>query len=183
MTLRLKMDEETKYLLLSKDQKTCVFYFWHDALFMAPLLRIFRDKRPMYGLMSASKDGAWLEALVRWFHVEAIRGSSTWRGSIVLKELEMNARKTCDIVITPDGPKGPRHHCKHGSLKWAWENNFCMICLQISTPHAWSLSSWDRFRLPIPFSSLSVKAHQIVRDVNTSLDCLIESVQENLGNY
>ena len=183
MTLRLKMDETTKHLLLGKDQKTCVFYFWHDALFMAPLLRKFRGERPMYGLMSASKDGAWLEALVHWFKVKAIRGSSTWRGSIALKELEMNSHKTCDIVITPDGPKGPRHRCKYGSLKWALETDLCIICLQINTSKAWSLSSWDRFRLPLPFTSLSVKAHQIVRDSSTSLDCLIEKVQANLGEY
>ena len=182
-TLRLKMDDETKRLLLSNDQKPCVFYFWHDALFMAPLLRKFRGKRPMYGLMSASKDGAWLEALVHWFHVEAIRGSSTWRGSVALKELEMNAHKPCDIVITPDGPKGPRHRCKHGSLKWAFENHFSVICLQINTPHAWSLSSWDRFRLPIPFSCLSVKAQQIVKNSSTSLEQFIEKTQANLGDY
>lgn len=183
MTLRLKMDETTKHLLLNKNQKTCVFYFWHDALFMAPLLRKFRGKRSMYGLMSASKDGAWLEALVRWFKVKAIRGSSTWRGSIALKELEMNAHKTCDIVITPDGPKGPRHRCKYGSLKWALETDLCIICLQINTSKAWALSSWDHFRLPLPFTSLSVKAHQIIRDSSTSLNCLIEKVQANLGEY
>ena len=182
-TLRLKMDEETQRLLLSKNQPTCVFYFWHDALFMAPLLRKFRGKRPMYGLMSASKDGAWLEALVRWFHVKAIRRSSTWRGSVALKELEMSAHKTCDIVITPDGPKGPRHCCKHGSLKWAFENHFSVICLQINTPHAWTLSSWDRFRLPIPFSCLSVKAQQIVKNSSTSLEQFTEKIQANLGDY
>ena len=177
------MDKETKHLLLSKNQKTYVFYFWHDALFMAPLLRKFRGKRSMYGLMSASKDGAWLEALVHWFHVKAIRGSSTWRGSIALKELEQNAHKSCDIVITPDGPKGPRHRCKNGSLKWAWENNFCIICLQINTPKAWMLSSWDRFRLPLPFSRLYVKSRQIILDSNIPIEHIIEKIQANLGDY
>ena len=137
----------------------------------------------MYGLMSASKDGAWLEALVHWFKVEAIRGSSTWRGSVALKELETNARKICDIVITPDGPKGPRHRCKYGSLKWAFENNLPIICLQINTPKAWRLSSWDRFRIPIPFTSVSVAARTITLDSKVSFEHLIEKVQENLGDY
>ena len=183
MTLRLKMDAETKRLLCNTNQSTCIFYFWHDALFAAPLLRKFRKNRIMYGLMSASKDGAWLESLVRFFKVKAIRGSSTWRGSIALKELEVNARATCDIIITPDGPKGPRHCCKQGSLKWALENNFSIICLQINMSKAWILASWDHFRLPLPFSSLSTKAHRIVLDSNSSFDDLIENVQANLGTY
>ena len=183
LTLRLKMDAETKRLLLSQDRSTCVFYFWHDALFMAPLLRKFRGKRPMYGLMSASKDGAWLEALVHLFKVKAIRGSSTWRGSIALKELERNAHKVCDIIITPDGPKGPRHCCKHGSLKWALEANLHIVCLQISTSKAWSLASWDQFRLPFPFSSIAVKAHPIQQKADISLESFFEQVQANLGDY
>ena len=137
----------------------------------------------MYGLMSASKDGAWLEALVHWFHVKAIRGSSTWRGSVALKELGIYAHKSCDIVITPDGPKGPRHRCKYGSLKWAFANHFSVICLQINTPHTWELSSWDRFRIPIPFSCLSVKAQQILPNSNTSWEHFIEKIQANLGDY
>lgn len=183
MSLRLKMDKITQDLLLNKNQQTCIFYFWHDALFMAPLLRKFRNGRLMYGLMSASKDGAWLEALVRWFNVRAVRGSSTWRGSVALKELEENSHKTCDIIITPDGPKGPRHVCKQGSLKWVLENNFCIICLQIHTSNVWTLSSWDQFRIPLPFSYLSVKARQITLEPSMPLEDLIEKIQVNLGNY
>lgn len=183
ITLHLKMDAETKALLFNEKQKTCVFYFWHDALFAAPLLRKFRRKRPIYGLMSASKDGAWLEALVQWFKVKAIRGSSTWRGSIALKELEIYTSIPCDIIITPDGPKGPRHMCKPGSLKWAFENNFYIICLQIKTQKTWILSSWDKFRIPIPFSSLIVKAQHIPFNSNMTLEDLIQIVQIKLGTY
>ena len=71
--------------------------------------------------------GAWLETLVKWFHVEAIRGSSSWRGAKALQELETHQNTRCDIIITPDGPKGPRCQCKPGSLHWTAAHHFDVI--------------------------------------------------------
>lgn len=160
-TIRLQLDATSQAIMRSSFSKPCVFYFWHHNLFIAPKLRKLRNPRAMYGLMSASKDGAWLEALVKKFNVFAIRGSSSWRGSLALQELEQHKQEACDIIITPDGPKGPRCQCKQGSLKWVWQNNFEVIALHFEFSNAYKLKSWDQFCIPYPFSRVKVRATQI----------------------
>ena len=156
--LRLRMDAPTKAVLSECPKNPCVIYFWHHNLFVAPMLRQLRKNRPMYGLISASKDGAWLEALARRFDVKSIRGSSNRRGRTALLELEQVAHENCDIIITPDGPKGPPCVFKEGSLRWACERNFTVIALRLEISDAWNLNSWDGFRIPKLFSTIRLTA-------------------------
>ena len=157
-TLHLRMDAPTKAILSEFPKKPCVIYFWHHNLFVAPMLRRLRENRPMYGLISASKDGAWLEALAHWFDVKSIRGSSTRRGRTALLELEQVAHENCDIIITPDGPKGPPCVFKEGSLRWVCGRNFTVITLHLELSDAWKINSWDGFLIPKPFSTVCLTA-------------------------
>ena len=157
-TLHLRMDALTKAVLSECPKNPCVIYFWHHNLFVAPMLRRLRKNRPMYGLISASRDGAWLEALAHWFDVKSIRGSSSRRGRTALLELEQVVHENCDIIVTPDGPKGPPCVFKEGSLRWACERNFTVITLHFEMPDAWKLNSWDGFRIPKPFSTVYLTA-------------------------
>ena len=178
-TLRLRMDTATKAVLSTSLSNPCVIYFWHRNLFVAPMLRQLRKKRVMYGLISASKDGAWLDALTRWFDVCGIRGSSTRRGHTALLELEQRAHKNCDVIITPDGPKGPPCICKEGSLRWACQRKFTVIALHLEMSDAWHLRSWDEFRIPKPFSAIRVAA-MMFDTRNFSPESLYELVQRGL---
>jgi lysophospholipid acyltransferase (LPLAT)-like uncharacterized protein len=158
-TLRLQMTETCERILQMDPQASCVFYFWHNRLFAAPKLIQYRRGRTLYGLISASRDGAWLEALMSFFGVRAIRGSSSWRGGNALRELKRICNQSiCDIIVTPDGPRGPRHQCKAGSLKFAAEAQLPVIFLSFKASSAWELHSWDRFQIPKPFSKITVRA-------------------------
>lgn len=178
-TLKVVMDEQSQQVMNQRPKQTCVFYFWHHNLFAAPILRKLRRERPMYGLMSASKDGAWLESLVKLFHVEAVRGSSTWRGALALKELDQY-QQACDIIITPDGPKGPRCVMKPGSVKWAMQKEFNIIALKFEMQKAWKLKSWDQFHLPKPFSKITVTANMFIINQNKERSILINVLQKAL---
>lgn len=160
-SLRITLDKSSQNLMASNSACPCVFYFWHQNLFVAPVLRKLRKHRRMVGLMSASKDGAWLETLIKWFNVDAIRGSSSWRGARALQELDTQVKNLCDIIITPDGPKGPRCQCKSGSLHWTVLHNFDVIALKFKMYRFWQLKSWDGFKIPIPFSKVSIQVHHI----------------------
>ena len=178
-TLDLRMDAMTKAILSECPKKPGVIYFWHRNLFVAPMLRRLRKNRPMYGLISASKDGAWLEALVRRFDVKGIRGSSTRRGQTALLELEQVTHEKCDIIITPDGPKGPPCVFKEGSLRWVCERNFTVITLHFDISDAWKLNSWDGFRIPKPFSTLTLTA-TMFETKNFEFDGLRELVRRGM---
>ena len=173
-TLRIKMDAVSQAIMRSNPQNTCVLYFWHQNLFMAPMLRRIRKNRTMYGLMSASKDGAWLEALVKLFRVSSVRGSSSWRGAFALRELEEIQRiPFSDIIITPDGPRGPCRKCKPGSLRWAIANKLEVISLKFEAHRTWQLNSWDHFKIPKPFSTIHITvAHPHFENEEQAIEAL-----------
>lgn len=160
-SLRIKLDPASQKIMASDTLRPRLFYFWHQNLFVAPILRKLRKHRRMFGLMSASRDGAWLENLVKWFKVEAIRGSSSWRGAKALQELDAHRESPCDIIITPDGPKGPRCQCKPGSLHWAASHQLEVVAIQFKMHHFWQLNSWDGFKLPMPFSKISIQVQPV----------------------
>ena len=178
-TLRLRMDAMTRAVLSECPKNPCVIYFWHHNLFVAPMLRRLRKNRPMYGLISASKDGAWLEALARRFDVKSIRGSSTRRGCTALLELEQVSHENCDIIITPDGPKGPLCVFKEGSLRWGCGRNFTVITLRLEMTDAWKLNSWDGFRIPKPYSTVRLTA-TMFDTKNFEFDGLSELVRSGM---
>ena len=173
-TLRVRIDKASSKVMALNSTRPCVFYFWHQNLFVAPLLRKLRKHRRMFGLMSASKDGAWLESLVKWFQVEAIRGSSSWRGAKALQELEIHQNTRCDIIITPDGPKGPPFQCKPGSLHWTATHHFDVIALNFKMRRFWQLNSWDGFKIPIPFSKISIQVHNILYNSTEDLNNFLQ---------
>ena len=64
-TLRFEADPAT-YERLTKSDEPVAIVLWHNRLFLSPeMFRRYRPKRRVYGLVSASKDGAWLAAFYR----------------------------------------------------------------------------------------------------------------------
>jgi lysophospholipid acyltransferase (LPLAT)-like uncharacterized protein len=104
-------------------------------------------------LVSASKDGALLAAVLGRFGVEQVRGSSSRRGPQALLELASHARKGYDLAVTPDGPKGPRYVVQHGVISLAQVTGLPIIPVTCNTESKICLSSWDRFQIPLPFSA------------------------------
>ena len=60
------------------------------------------------------------------------------------------------IAITNDGPKGPRHIAKTGSLEIAQKYNAQIITITGDSNKKWIFNSWDRFYLPKPFSKIII---------------------------
>ena len=60
------------------------------------------------------------------------------------------------VVITPDGPKGPRYELKPGVVALARHKKLPIIPVVYSAPNRWEFKSWDRMKLPKPFSRVVV---------------------------
>lgn len=177
-TLRINIAPEARAILNQLANTHCVFYLWHRNLFIAPMVRYLRKEHAMYGLISASRDGAWLEALVNCFNIGAIRGSSTWHGRTALQESEEKI-KTGDVVITPDGPQGPANQCKPGSLKWVYTQHYPTVAIHLEATRAWYLNTWDRFCIPKPFARITLKLHSIPSE-GIDFDTFYQKVQQHL---
>jgi len=126
---------------------------WHNRLFlMAELFRRFRKERPLYALISASRDGAWLTDFFAIVGIQAVRGSSSRRGREALTALIEEIRAGHDLGITPDGPRGPCYEFKAGAVTVARRTRAPIALVGVAFESAWELRSWDRFIIPKPFS-------------------------------
>jgi hypothetical protein len=156
-TLRFQVDAESLARLTKSDEPAAVV-LWHNRLFLsAEMFRRYRTKRRVYGLVSASKDGAWLAAFYRMVGIHPVRGSSSNNGREAARVLIEVMREGHDIGITPDGPRGPMYAVEPGVLVVTRRNRAPMLIFGAEFSTAWRLKSWDRFYIPAPFSKVTMR--------------------------
>ncbi|MFI5335748.1 MAG: lysophospholipid acyltransferase family protein [Opitutales bacterium] len=156
-TLRLRADEETLRRLTWSEEPAAIV-LWHNRLFLsAEIFRRYRTRRDVHGLVSASKDGAWLAAFYRMVGVCPVRGSSSNLGREAARLLIGRMREGHDVGITPDGPRGPMYTVEPGVLVVTRRLHAPMVLLGAEFTRAWRLKSWDRFYLPWPFSRVHMR--------------------------
>jgi lysophospholipid acyltransferase (LPLAT)-like uncharacterized protein len=162
-TLRIEIDEKSLQLVRTYRHRPKVCVLWHNRLFVASHLfqKYFRGTE-MYGLISPSRDGAWLSEVYRNMGIHAIRGSTRRGGRNALIEMIDAIRKGHTVAITPDGPRGPRYFVKPGIITLAKETHVPILIAGIRMHSAWRFNSWDRFYLPKPFSRISVTCGMIL---------------------
>ena len=119
-----------------------IIVFWHDQL----LMMVFGYPRKGAKLLvSASKDGDLLTRAMRCFGHQTVRGSSSRGGRAAFRQLLNMAQEPADIVVTPDGPKGPRHELKEGVVQLARLSGrpvVPMAFLPRARSRAWSSAMW-----------------------------------------
>ncbi len=160
-SLRFEIAPEDLRNITKKDEPVA-FILWHNRLFMvAEAFRRFRKGRPLYSLVSASKDGAWLDAFFSEIGMRTVRGSSHNFGREAVVELIAKLRTGQDIGITPDGPRGPRHEFKPGALVVVRRAGATAMLLGGEYFRAHKLKSWDGFFIPWPFSRVRVHCVEV----------------------
>jgi hypothetical protein len=93
------------------DAPQWIIAFWHCHLLL--MLHTKWHGRPTV-IISQSKDGEYIARVFDWYGVESVRGSSTRGGAKALRDMIRVARAGGNLVITPDGPKGPARVVKEG---------------------------------------------------------------------
>lgn len=166
LSVRFEYAEEDGFQEISESNTPLVFFLWHNRLFLAgEWHRRFRRKRTCYGLISASRDGAWLETFYGWAGILPIRGSQNRRSSQSVRELIRVVRKGNDVGITPDGSRGPIYEAKPGAILLARITKSPICLLSFKYSGHWALRSWDRFVIPFPFSRVKVYTHILSSEV------------------
>lgn len=126
--------------------------FWHGRLMLMPVARRF-VKTQVHVLISGHRDGVLISRAVAPLGFSTISGSSRRGGAEALRKAMRLLAGGDILVMTPDGPKGPRMRAKPGVIKAA-QLSGCPI-LPVAPSSTWGprLNSWDRFFLPLPFAS------------------------------
>ena len=130
---------------------------WHNRLLILPLvLRRFLPHRRGAALISVSRDGAWIAELVQRVGFDVVRGSSSRQGVTAILQLADVLASGRDVVIAPDGPRGPVYQLGPGIIFLAQKSGAPVFAVQMEYSSCWRVKSWDRFILPRPFSKVRV---------------------------
>jgi lysophospholipid acyltransferase (LPLAT)-like uncharacterized protein len=145
-----------------KDARTrqpVIFCLWHNRLAISMMVRR-RYSQKLAALVSASRDGALLAAILKVHGVEQVRGSSSRRGPQALLEMTSRAESGYDLAVTPDGPRGPRYVVQKGVISLAQVTGLPIIPVTCNTRRKICLKSWDGFQIPLPFSRCELILNQ-----------------------
>ena len=160
-TLRMQIDDRGG--VLNRDYKqTMIWTFWHNRMFVVPLLRVCAPHRTGAVLTSASNDGAIIAEVMTRFGLKSVRGSSSRRGATALLALAGTLEAGDDVAVTPDGPRGPRYQLGPGVVFLAQQTGAGILPIHVEYSRAVRLKSWDRFMIPLPFSKVRVICDDLI---------------------
>ena len=99
-------------------------------------------------LVSPSADGKLVPPILECFGYRWVLGSSNKNPARAVREMLERLQAGGRIVITPDGPRGPRHSVNPGPAWMARETGFPLLPCGAVTDRAWRFATWDRFTVP-----------------------------------
>ncbi len=146
-TLRLRHHGDEALRRREAADQRVIIAFWHRHLLLMPYC--YRGRR-ISVLISQHKDGELIARTMRWFGIEASRGSSTRGGAAGFRDLLRRLRDGYDLGITPDGPRGPACEVKPGVIQLAALAAVPIQPVALAASRARRLKSWDGFVVPLP---------------------------------
>jgi len=155
-TLRYEIDDRAG-VIGKPVNENYIGALWHNRLLIFPfVLRRFFSNRGGAALISASRDGELLADAIKRFDFDVVRGSSSRLGARAILQLTDVLASGRDVVITPDGPRGPAYELGPGIIFLAQKSGAPVVPVNMEYSSYWRLKSWDRFILPRPFSKVRV---------------------------
>lgn len=164
LTWRLRLDDPHGYAEPGNWRQPIIWAFWHNRVAGMPLVyeKWFRH-RPAVVLTSPSGDGEILARTMHRFHLGAVRGSSSRRGARALIELAGAIKAGKDVIITPDGPRGPCYHLHPGLIQLAALTGTPVVPIIVEYSRFKSFKSWDAFRIPLPGARITARMLEAIR--------------------
>jgi len=134
---------------LYREGRHIILAFWHAQQLMIPFG--YRGTGS-HVLISQHGDGEIIARIIARFGHRAVRGSSTRGGAKAMRELIRLGRSGCDLVVTPDGPKGPPQVAKLGVVQLAKATGLPIVplafgCSKKNFSRA-GIGSWSRTHSP-----------------------------------
>ncbi len=137
----------------------CAPAYWHQHHIIGSTLvrRWIRRGFKACFLVSGSVDGDVPERIARAWGAEVIRGSANQSGALALRDQQRMMKAGYSIVTTADGPRGPQHEFKAGTVLMARIAGVPIVPIGCAADRAWYLEKrWDRFMIPKPFARIVI---------------------------
>ena len=138
---------------IGEEQHVCVC--WHNELLMSPqAYRKVHKKQSASAIISSHFDGSLIASTLNFLRIRPLRGSSKKGARQVLLQAFKSIKSGEEVLITPDGPRGPRHSMSDGAIGIALKSKLPIFVMNYRAENYWQLKSWDRFVIPKPFSKI-----------------------------
>lgn len=153
-----------------------IYVTWHDTLilpaFVAPGYNVA-------ALISRHQDGSYLADALRFLNMKPIRGSSSRGGAQAVRQI-LDEAGSRHVIITPDGPRGPRRRLKPGAVYLASQTGMPLIVCAAAAANAWSIrGSWTDLVIPKPFSRIVIRCSSPMQiPPNLSRSQLLEFMEQ-----
>jgi lysophospholipid acyltransferase (LPLAT)-like uncharacterized protein len=155
-TLRVTVSGDEALRPLWKAGRPLIYVVWHGRILLVPWLSLWlrrtRGARAPLVLASRSRDGDVAAGYVARFGLRAVRGSSSRGGDAALRRLVAAIRNGTDVVIVPDGPRGPSEQLQPGVVTLAALTGAPVVPLAVGARPGRLLRTWDRCLVPLPFA-------------------------------
>jgi lysophospholipid acyltransferase (LPLAT)-like uncharacterized protein len=148
-TLRIKWIGEENLDPIRKNRGQVIYAFWHGRMLISSYSH--RGQK-IHVLISQHRDGELIARIIERLGFVSVRGSTTRGGTKAIFEMAKKGVSGYDVAITPDGPRGPRFAVQLGTIYIAQRSQMPIIPITNSAKSRWTLSSWDGFLIPKPFS-------------------------------
>jgi lysophospholipid acyltransferase (LPLAT)-like uncharacterized protein len=171
-TCRIQVTGVEHFVHLAQTDK-CLLMLWHNRLAPVCFILSHYTKDLLFAaLISASRDGNILSTLVHSYkRGRTIRVSHQARYQALQELIRHVQERQHIVVVTPDGPRGPRYEMKPGVALAALETQAAVVTLNWEAKRYWEFNTWDRLRLPKPFTTIHVTFGPVVRlGSNVSLE-------------
>ncbi len=146
-------------------QEQSIVICWHGELLMSPqAYRHFHKKQLASGIISRHFDGEMIARVLMYFSIVPLRGSSSRGAKQVLLEAFRALKKGDDLLVTPDGPRGPRHTISDGAVALAHKAKAPVLMVNYVPRSYWELGSWDQFVIPKPFTTIDFYLENVSLD-------------------
>ena len=116
--------------------------------------RHVHKKHSASAIISSHFDGALIAGALGFLKIRPLRGSTRKGAKQVLLQAFKSIKSGEEILITPDGPKGPRHSMSDGAIGVALKSNLPIFSMNYKAKSYWQINSWDKFVIPKPFTKV-----------------------------
>lgn len=136
-----------------------IMAFWHQNLISAMFAE--RGRRCFATMISRSRDGDAISAVAEGLGYRPVRGSSKRdgrdKGGLEARdELVDLMQAGYPGAVTVDGPVGPLYKVRSGVIDISRLAQVPVVPYYAVASRYWSFPSWDRIRMPKPFSTVHV---------------------------
>jgi lysophospholipid acyltransferase (LPLAT)-like uncharacterized protein len=167
-----------------KEQGAVIPSLWHQHLMcIVPYLLRKRALGMKLGFMiSPSVDGEAGAMAAQRIGGHVVRGSSSYTGARALRDFYLAVvKEKVSLLITPDGPRGPRYEAKSGALLISQLSHKPIVPIAFAASRVFKLRAWDRFILPLPFARVVVAVGEPINVPKVISPAELEGMQRSLG--